>query len=135
MHSTSRGNKANFFASHASFANIILEAWYPQTRYKHVQLAVVSKALTCPATKLVPCRKSLHYSLTSGGQSLDLDRRLRDCGAQEVPMYVSSCIINWKIGSATATLLLNIYVDGLALCGGERCHPGFLDGTPAGREA
>ena len=47
VHWTFRGNKANFFASHASFANIILEAWYPQTQYKHVpQLAVVSKALT-----------------------------------------------------------------------------------------
>lgn len=61
---------------------------------------------------------------------MDLDRRLRDCGAQEMPMYLSSCIINWKIGSATATLLLNIYVDDLALCGDERCHSGFWTELP-----
>ena len=45
-------------------------------------------------------------------------------------MYLSSCIINWKIGSATATLLLNIYVDDLALCGDERCHSGFWTELP-----
>ena len=40
-------------------------------------------------------------------------------------MYPSNFLIRWKIGSETVTILLNVYVDDLTLCGDQRCHSDF----------
>ena len=42
-----------------------------------------------------------------------------------MPMYPSNFLIRWKIGSETVTILLNVYVDDLTLCGDQRCHSDF----------
>lgn len=42
-----------------------------------------------------------------------------------MPMYPSNYLIPWKIGNQTVTLLLNVYVDDLTLCGDQRCHSDF----------
>ena len=42
-----------------------------------------------------------------------------------MPMYPSNYLVPWKIGGETVTLLINIYVDDLTLCGDARCHSDF----------
>ena len=42
-----------------------------------------------------------------------------------MPMYPSNYLIPWNIGSETVTLLINVYVDDLTLCGDVRCHSDF----------
>ena len=42
-----------------------------------------------------------------------------------MPMYPSNYKINWNVDGESVTLLLNIYVDDLTLCGDERCHTEF----------
>ena len=42
-----------------------------------------------------------------------------------MPMYPSNYLIPWEIGSETATLLINVYVGDLTLCGDVRCHSDF----------
>lgn len=78
-------------------------------------------------TKLVVrLKKSLYGHPRAGRWWQDhLDRRLRNFGAQELPMYPSNYIVPWKIGNETITLLLNVYVDDLTLCGDQRCHTEF----------
>ena len=72
-------------------------------------------------TKLVVrLKKSLYGHPRAGRWWQDhLDRRLRNLGAQELPMDPSNYIIPWKIGNETITLLLNVYVDDLTLCGDQ----------------
>lgn len=78
-------------------------------------------------TKLVVrLKKSLYGHPRAGRWWQDhLDRRLRNLGAQELPMYPSNYIVPWKIGNEVVTLLLNVYVDDLTLCGDQRCHAEF----------
>lgn len=80
-----------------------------------------------PTTKLaVRLKKSLYGHPKAGlWWQQHLDRRLKNLGAQEMPMFPSNYLIPWKVGSETATLLLNVYVDDLTLCGDERCHSEF----------
>jgi hypothetical protein len=80
-----------------------------------------------PGTRLaVRLKKSLYGHPKAGRWWQDhLDRRLRALGAEEMPMYPSNYLIPWKIGNQTVTLLLNVYVDDLTLCGDQRCHSDF----------
>ena len=84
-------------------------------------------SMFAPGTKLaVRLRKSLYGHPKAGRWWQDhLDRQLRSLGAQEMPMYPSNYLIPWNIGSETVTLLINVYVDDLTLCGDVRCHSDF----------
>ena len=80
-----------------------------------------------PGSKLVvQLRKSLYGHPKAGRWWQDrLDLRLRNLGAQEMPMYPSNYMIPWTVENQTVTLLLNVYVDDLTLCGDQRCHSEF----------
>ena len=84
-------------------------------------------SMFAPGTKLaVRLKKSLYGHPKAGRWWQDhLDRQLRSLGAQEMPMYPSNYLIPWNIGSETVTLLINVYVDDLTLCGDVRCHSDF----------
>ena len=57
-------------------------------------------------------------------QSL-LDQKLRALGAVEIPQYPSNYLIPWELDGKQYTLLLNVYVDDLTLCGPTCCHESF----------
>jgi hypothetical protein len=74
----------------------------------------------------VRLKKSLYGHPKAGRWWQDhLDRQLRNLGAQEMPMYPSNYLVPWKIGGEIITLLINIYVDNLTLCGNTRCYSVF----------
>ena len=54
-----------------------------------------------------------------------LHQHLQALGAKEVPQFPSNYLIPWEHDGKHYTLLLNVYVDDLTLCGATCCHKSF----------
>ena len=74
----------------------------------------------------VKLRRSLYGHPKAGRWWQDhLHKHLQALGAEEVPQYPSNYLVPWIKDGKHYTLLLNVYVDDLTLCGPTCCHPDF----------
>ena len=74
----------------------------------------------------VELRRSLYGHPMAGKWWQDhLHQRLLAIGAQEIPMFPSNCLFICELDGNQYTLLLNVYVDDLSLCGHRSCHKPF----------
>ena len=74
----------------------------------------------------VKLKRSLYGHPKAGRWWQDhLHQRLQELGAGEIPQYPSNYLIPWEHDGKAYTLLLNVYVDDLTLCGPSCCHKSF----------